>query len=173
VPVEASVEVDELRTGAHDGAAAPRTNGVHAADVDDHAVPDRRVAAVAVPAAAGDDVDPVPARPADDALDVRRRLAIGDRARMDGRERRVERQPAGGIAGGTWCDDPPFQLAGERAQLLRRWGVRSGPNDGGDGGARGRRRRGGRCLLLGRAERATRQRSAGAGHQRGLGGTLE
>src|SRR6266511_2670066 len=108
----------------------------------DHAAR-RRVARVGVPPRARDNVDPVPARPANGLLDVRGGLAVDDRVRMDAVVARVDEQAASGVAVLTRRDHGAVDLPLQLSELpLRRPGrerpVRDGARDARrDGNLRG------------------------------------
>ena len=84
--------------------------------VDDDAVRDRRVAAVAVAARARDDVDAGLRRPADGGRDIRRIERLDDRERLDCVEGAVVLEPGEPVAGAAACQDGTTNGGGERLE---------------------------------------------------------
>ena len=114
---EPLVDVAELRS-CPDRRGAPVRCDRHRAqprDVDDEPAGGRRVAAVAVAAAARRETDAVPRRPADAARDVLRALAVRDRERPDAVEARVPEEPRGRVARRAASEDVAAELPVERA----------------------------------------------------------
>ena len=117
VRIELRVDVDQLRAGADHGAlpAGGDVDLAQAADVDDHAGR-RRVAAVAVPTRAGDDMDAVLAGPEQRLLDVAGVRAVDDGVGVDRVEARTLGQARVSVRRATGDDDGAVDAPGQRFQ---------------------------------------------------------
>ena len=128
VPPERGVDVDQTGAGADDChlPCGVHPDPAHPAEVDDDAAR-RRVAAVAVAAPTGDDVDPVLAGPADGPLDILDCLGKDDRVRMHPIEASVDEEPRLRVGGAPRRDDGTIELAGELAQTTIEGAGREAP----------------------------------------------
>ena len=102
---EAVVDVPEAGAGADQRAPLRDRDALQPLEVDDDAVRDGRVAAVAVPAGARDDVHAGLRRPADDGGDVGRVERLHDRERLDGVVEAVVLETGERVAGAAARED--------------------------------------------------------------------
>jgi hypothetical protein len=129
-----SVDVDEEGARADDHAGLGNLHAVQPRDVEDDSG-GGRVAAVAVPARARDDVDSVAARPADRVHDVADGLAENDRLRPDRVEPGAVEQTRLVVADARACENVTDEPTTELAQMARRGGEAGSCEDRGGSSA--------------------------------------